>query len=412
MAAIRQAEGDLDGALELLAEAERLYVGDFSPDVRPVAALKARVWIAQGRLAEASDWARERGLSRRRRAQLRPRVRAHHPGQAAAGPGDAGPFRAARLVRRPSSWSACWRRRRRRAERERHRDPGRCRRSPVSAGDDVPGALASLERAIALAEPEGYVRVFVDEGPPMAALLKLAAKQPSAPGYVRRLLAAVVDGRATGARRPAADRAAQRTGARGPAPPGERSRRPGHRARAHGVPGHRADAHQEHLRQARREQPAGSRPPGRRARPALAHRGTADPPRSPSLRRGPEPAASERALPGRAGLGDESSPRSSRVVMRAHHIRLHGVSSDSGRCCRPEIRAGNTHEERDDRTTPLDTRSPRGRTLRDPARGAPRRALGRLVRRTRRQPRGRRDHGHQRSGRRPGSAPRAAPARA
>ena len=37
-------------ALELLAEAERLYVGDFSPDVRPVAALKARVWIAAGKL--------------------------------------------------------------------------------------------------------------------------------------------------------------------------------------------------------------------------------------------------------------------------------------------------------------------------------------------------------------------------
>ena len=45
------------------------------------------------------------------------------------------------------------------------------------------------QRALALAEPEGYVRVFVDEGPPMAALLKLAAKQPDRPGYVRRLLA-------------------------------------------------------------------------------------------------------------------------------------------------------------------------------------------------------------------------------
>ena len=34
------------------------------------------------------------------------------------------------------------------------------------------GALASLGRAAALAEPEGYVRVFADEGKPMAALLK------------------------------------------------------------------------------------------------------------------------------------------------------------------------------------------------------------------------------------------------
>jgi LuxR family maltose regulon positive regulatory protein len=60
------------------------------------------------------------------------------------------------------------------------------------ARDDVAGALASLERAVGLAEPEGYVRVFVDEGPPLAALLKLASKQPNASGYVRRLLAATV----------------------------------------------------------------------------------------------------------------------------------------------------------------------------------------------------------------------------
>jgi LuxR family transcriptional regulator, maltose regulon positive regulatory protein len=42
-----------------------------------------------------------------------------------------------------------------------------------------------------LAEPEGYIRIFVDEGQPMASLLRAAAKQGIAPGYVRRLLAAV-----------------------------------------------------------------------------------------------------------------------------------------------------------------------------------------------------------------------------
>ena len=57
------AEGDLAGALELLNEAERLYTGDMFPDVRPVPALKARVWIAQGSLGEALGWAREQGLS-------------------------------------------------------------------------------------------------------------------------------------------------------------------------------------------------------------------------------------------------------------------------------------------------------------------------------------------------------------
>ena len=36
---------------------------------------------------------------------------------------------------------------------------------------DIPAALVPLERALTLAEPEGYVRIFVDEGPPMAVLL-------------------------------------------------------------------------------------------------------------------------------------------------------------------------------------------------------------------------------------------------
>ncbi len=63
MARVREAEGDLAGALDLLNEAERLYVSDFFPNVRPVPALRARVWIAQGRLGEALGWAREQGLS-------------------------------------------------------------------------------------------------------------------------------------------------------------------------------------------------------------------------------------------------------------------------------------------------------------------------------------------------------------
>ena len=42
------------------------------------------------------------------------------------------------------------------------------------ARGDIPAALASLERAVTLAEPEGYVRIFVDEGPPMASLLRAA----------------------------------------------------------------------------------------------------------------------------------------------------------------------------------------------------------------------------------------------
>jgi LuxR family maltose regulon positive regulatory protein len=55
---------------------------------------------------------------------------------------------------------------------------------------DVPAALATLQRAVSLAHPQGYVRLFAHEGPPMASLLKALPSQPAAAGYVRRLLAA------------------------------------------------------------------------------------------------------------------------------------------------------------------------------------------------------------------------------
>jgi LuxR family maltose regulon positive regulatory protein len=62
----------------------------------------------------------------------------------------------------------------------------------LQAQGDVTGAIAVLERALALAAPEGYVRAFADEGVPMATLLRdvgLGAPQPAAQ-YARRLLEA------------------------------------------------------------------------------------------------------------------------------------------------------------------------------------------------------------------------------
>jgi LuxR family maltose regulon positive regulatory protein len=61
----------------------------------------------------------------------------------------------------------------------------------LQARGEIDRALASLERALALAEPEGYVRIFIDEGPPMGELLRQAATQGIAPEYVSRLLAAL-----------------------------------------------------------------------------------------------------------------------------------------------------------------------------------------------------------------------------
>jgi LuxR family transcriptional regulator, maltose regulon positive regulatory protein len=56
------------------------------------------------------------------------------------------------------------------------------------AQDDIPRALVPLERAMSLAEPEGYVRVFVDEGRPMAQLLSEAAAHGIMPAYTTKLL--------------------------------------------------------------------------------------------------------------------------------------------------------------------------------------------------------------------------------
>jgi LuxR family maltose regulon positive regulatory protein len=49
-------------------------------------------------------------------------------------------------------------------------------------------ALSTLERALLLAAPEGYIRLFVDEGAPMLALLRLAHARSRVPGYVATLL--------------------------------------------------------------------------------------------------------------------------------------------------------------------------------------------------------------------------------
>ena len=190
MARIREAEGDLGGALDLLNEAERLYVGDFFPNVRPVPALKARVRVAQGELGEALGWARERGLSvdddlsylrEFEHITLARVLLARYAAERA----ERSSQEATRLLERLL----------------RAAEEGRRTGSVIEilvlqalahqARDDIPAALASLRRALTLAEPEGYVRIFADEGPPMASLLRAAAKQGIARNYVRRLLAAV-----------------------------------------------------------------------------------------------------------------------------------------------------------------------------------------------------------------------------
>jgi LuxR family maltose regulon positive regulatory protein len=56
--------------------------------------------------------------------------------------------------------------------------------------EDVPTALSSLERALKLAEPEGYMRIFLAEGAGMAELIREVDTRGILPNYTRKLLSA------------------------------------------------------------------------------------------------------------------------------------------------------------------------------------------------------------------------------
>jgi LuxR family transcriptional regulator, maltose regulon positive regulatory protein len=197
MARVRESQDDLAGALTLLDEARRVYMGDYSPNVRPVPALRARVLAAQGHLTPALDWAREQDLAvdddlsyvrEFEHITLARILLARH-----ATDGDKSSLhRVARLLERLLLAAAAGGR------------TGTVIEVLVlqslthHAGGDTTGALTRLERALTLAEPEGYVRVFVNEHPPMALLLTAIARRRTEWDYVRRLLDACahVDGTA------------------------------------------------------------------------------------------------------------------------------------------------------------------------------------------------------------------------
>ena len=187
-ARVKAAQGKLHDALELLDQAERLYVRTPVPDVRPVAALKARLWIAQGRLAAALGWANERSLSvdddlsylREFEHVTLARLLIARFKKA----GDEGLIGdALTLLDRLLSAAEAGGR------------MGSALEILVlqalahEAQDDIPSALTPLTRSLTLAEPERYVRLFVDEGPPMARLLAEAVASGMIPDYAGSLLA-------------------------------------------------------------------------------------------------------------------------------------------------------------------------------------------------------------------------------
>ncbi len=191
-ARMKEAQSDLTGALALLDEAERQYVRNPLPE-RPVAALKARLWIRQGKLVEALSWIRRQNLSPDddlsylREFEHLTLARVLIAQYKTDRPDDA--LRAAlRLLQRLLQ-----------AAEEGGRNGSVIEILVLQAlahqvQSDFPRALAALERALTLAEPEGYVQVFRDEGLPIRELLTRmnasregrTARQKT---YIRKLLA-------------------------------------------------------------------------------------------------------------------------------------------------------------------------------------------------------------------------------
>jgi len=180
-ARLREAEGDLAGALILLDEAERVYDGDFSPDVQPVPARRARVWVKQGRTDLALDWARQRGLS----PDDDPSYLREYEHITLA--------RALLAVPQPRRSTTPYLGRLL-ADAEAGGRTGSVLEILVllslahQRDGDLDAALESLGRALELGAPEDYVRTFVDEGVPMLTLLRAASKRGLEGSYAERLL--------------------------------------------------------------------------------------------------------------------------------------------------------------------------------------------------------------------------------
>jgi LuxR family transcriptional regulator, maltose regulon positive regulatory protein len=188
-ARLRLAQRDLEGAIDLLDQAERLHVPGVVPDIHPIAAQKARLWIAQGRVSEAVDWVRQQGLSADDDLTYM---------------GEFGHITLARILLAQGDDRSIDKVRR---LLERLLDAadqggrtGRVIEILVLQAlvqrllGDIPAGLVPLERALTLAEAEGYVRIFVDEGEPMRDLLRHAVAQGISGAYARRLLAAFDNG--------------------------------------------------------------------------------------------------------------------------------------------------------------------------------------------------------------------------
>jgi ATP/maltotriose-dependent transcriptional regulator MalT len=199
LARIRQAEGDPAGALEAIGQAQRIPL---SPQVvalhNPVPVWRARLLLVNREVAEVADWADERQIG---------------VSDEPAYPREGEYLLLARLLldqQKPDLAIGLLARLRAQAEAQERKgsvvEVQALEALALAASGDQAAGLIALAGALAAAAAEGYVRVFVDEGAPMARLLgRLAAANragqgvsPAAvpPPYLVRLMHAFEPGAA------------------------------------------------------------------------------------------------------------------------------------------------------------------------------------------------------------------------
>ncbi len=164
MAGVLRATGDLDGAVAMLDHAEPLFLPGYFPDVRPIAATRARVRIIQGRLDDARAWARERGVAPTDPPTYLAEYDQLTLARLLVAEGD--PRQALDLLDQVLGAAEA-------ADRDGTLVEARLVRALAHhASGDAPSASADLAAALAGGVPAGYCRLFLDEGQPMAELLR------------------------------------------------------------------------------------------------------------------------------------------------------------------------------------------------------------------------------------------------
>ena len=186
LAWIRRAQGDLPAALDAMEQAERASDPTVVDLLNPVPAQRARLLLSQGEVAMAAQWANEHGLAAEDEPSY-PMEPAYLVLSRVLLARDR-PDQALRLLQRLRA-TAC----------EQNRTGSLIEIQALQAlaladAGDEGGAVATLADTLTLAHPQGYVRVFVDEGRAMGRLLGrlIRTQHVVVPGdYVGRLVRAL-----------------------------------------------------------------------------------------------------------------------------------------------------------------------------------------------------------------------------